>query len=338
MTISFITVNYRNHASLARSLASLPHVDEVVVVDHSEDPEEFNFLKTLPIHTLVRQKNSGYGAGLNRGAREAGGDILIFSNPDVEYLPNSIESMITVLEKNNVGAVGPQLLWNRNPDWYIPSVTTPTWWKELHDHLRPRRATKTYIRKQLNLWGSLTPVSVPVLSGTVLITSREVFTDSGGFDERFFLFFEENDWCVRLRRKGLKLFVVPSSQVIHDIGVSKDMDRVADHFTPSYRLFRRLHFPPWYVSLRPAPPTPPSLRRERERAESVPAQRGDWILISPYPDFIPSAGYRCAGGETDPKLFFPAGAGSNAYHTGLHHSSRVPCIDRFHYLGTVQVK
>ncbi len=71
---SLVVVNHHGSSDLARLLEVIDGIDEVVVVDHSEDEDEAANLHKLPVHRVVVQSNSGYGAGLNRGVREASGD------------------------------------------------------------------------------------------------------------------------------------------------------------------------------------------------------------------------------------------------------------------------
>jgi len=304
VTVSLVVVGYRSSNAVARLLESREGIDEVVVVDHSEDPDERRRLEALPVDRLISQPNLGYAAGLNRGAREASGDVLLLANPDIVPLPGAVEALLDAATAPGVGAAGPSLLWDDAGRWRLPQAADATWPGELVSRFAPRRAVRAEHRRQLTLWRASRPTPTAVVSGTLMATTREAFTASGGLDERFFLFFEENDWCRRLHRAGLSVLVVPEARVVHAVGHAVGAAE-AEHYPSSHRLYRRLHFPGWYLRLAPEP-----LARAVPAARTAagPPTAHSELLLSPSPTLVPAVLTTWQGGDWSRAALLPAQA------------------------------
>jgi GT2 family glycosyltransferase len=286
VTVSLVVVSYRQSSVLPHLLAALDDVDEIVVVDHSEDDREARALGALAIDRLVTQENRGYAAGLNRGVREAAGELLVLANPDVVPAPGSIRALTAIAAREDVGVAAAALTWDENGDWHIPQAQHLTWWRELEARHLPRRAWRRYIREQTRVWSATAPVSTPVVSGTLMAVRRDVLAAAGRLDERYFLFFEENDLCMRVARLGLDAVVVPQAVAFHRVGVSVD-PRADLHMARSLERYRRLWFPAWYTTLVPDPiePAPNPLRTMH--GPVVPTVGARWVIGAP-PRFIPT--------------------------------------------------
>ncbi|MEN8165455.1 MAG: glycosyltransferase, partial [Acidobacteriota bacterium] len=99
MAVSLIVVNFHSSGALERMLQTLEGVDEIVIVDHSEDEQEFALLKRLRADRVIAQANGGYGAGLNRGVRESHGDMLLLANPDVLLRSGTTAALVDALSE-----------------------------------------------------------------------------------------------------------------------------------------------------------------------------------------------------------------------------------------------
>ncbi len=276
MRISLVVVGWHSAPWIERLLPTAAEADEIVVVDHSEDGAEAARLRELPLTRLVLQANRGYGAGLNRGAREAAGDVLVLANPDVRFAEGTIGRLAALATRPGVGAAGPAILWTPERPWQLPHSAHHTWVRELLAARLPALARRVYLRQMDRAWKAAVPAAVPVLGGAVIVTTRAVFEASGGFDERFFLFFEENDWCLRVRRAGGRLLVDPGAAVYHEWGHAIG-DAAAAHHARSLDRYRRLHLPRAWVARHP---TPPAVREPRLREGSGPGcEAGDELLL-----------------------------------------------------------
>ncbi len=305
-----MTVGWHSAPWLERMVGSAEGVDEIVVVDHSEDPAEARRLRALGAGRVVTESNTGYGAGLNRGVRESSGEILVLANPDVQFAPGAIERLAELATRPGAGAAGPLLLWTRERPWQLPHSAEYTWFREWVASALPRLARRLALGELDRVWKAGGPVHVPVIGGAVLVTTRARFEASRGFDERFFLFFEENDWCRRLRAAGSKLLVDPEAVVYHDWGHAIG-ESAAGHHLRSLALYRRLHFPAWYLRRYPEPPVPrdPPLRQ----GQGPGCSEGDELLLVTSPRCAPAARLVVDQGVADVADLVPESAQPGRY-------------------------
>lgn len=228
--------------SLERHASGLP----VVVVDNDGGlngilgPGSGNGLRILS-----PGKNLGYGAACNQGARHTAGDFLLFLNNDTEIDAETIPKLAAVLQADpRVAVVGPRL---RNSSGQpIRSIgRAPTPRRILFENLfLPRLFPGIPI-----LHGHHTARishersrDVETLSGAAFLMRRAAFDEVGGFDERYFLFVEENDLFERLRRKGWRIRFDPAATAMHHGGVaSRTLKQdTLDHLLHSgFRIYAR---------------------------------------------------------------------------------------------------
>jgi len=230
MATAVLIVNYRAYDDLSRCLASLvPHLepaDEVVVVDYESEPAALErAVGPQPVLTLPRPDNLGFAAGVNLAAAHTHAPFLLLLNPDT-----IVETpVIRVLEESltshaDIGVAGARVL---NADGTVqpsarrfPDVTTllggrSTW-------LTSRFPGNWFSRRNLVGLDSLSPVDVDWLSGACFMTRRDVFEKMGGFDERFFLYWEDADYCRRVAAAGFRRVYVPALSVRHVGGRSAE--------------------------------------------------------------------------------------------------------------------
>ncbi len=306
-------------------LSTVEGVDEIVIVDHSEDDQEFAVLKGLGADRVIAQANTGYGAGLNRGVRESKGDVLLLANPDLLLRPGTVGALVSALDVPEAGIAAPQLVWDEAGRWSVPQAPDTGWWGEVEARYSLWTARRRYFKEQLRLWQSKAPTATELVSGTLMAVTRSTFRAAGGFDPKFFLFYEENDFCLRVRRLGLYPVVVPDARVCHAIGVSADQD-ATEYFGPSLERFRRLWMPAWFTTFWPDP-MPPG----RSRVRSVdPAAAGDgarWV-ISPTKRFMPLVrGPLVTEADPDEADFLPATA-ARSWVLGILEGLRVRTVER----------
>jgi GT2 family glycosyltransferase len=226
-------VNYNTAALTRDCVASLRaqqllHVDgtpaelEIVVVDNASRPDDRARLHDLDATVLFRDDNRGYGAALNLASAHARGEFLLFSNPDTWYFPSALQTLMTTwMALPHCGAIGPRLWWDRACEFLLPSsdpVTLTTqvqttvaqgwsWWG--------KQWQARWLRNAVQYWHSREPRAQVMLSGACILTHRDVLTRCGGFDERFQLYYEDTDWCRRVRQHGYTLYYVPTAEVVH---------------------------------------------------------------------------------------------------------------------------
>jgi N-acetylglucosaminyl-diphospho-decaprenol L-rhamnosyltransferase len=231
-TIGVIIVTYRSQVPLSRLLDDLSRVEpdlHVLVVDNAspEGPP------AVPDHIdlLVRKANTGYASACNEGARHLPRELkfIAFLNPDVGLTGSSLTEMSRQLAACPVVGIATGPIVNgeglRVPSaWGRTSITRSLWSATGWRFPRSRRMLAPLIRGQAGLSARSMEVETLNVSGHVLggamVVRRDCFDDIGGFDESFFLYWEDADLCARARAAGWKIGLFPVTPMIHAEGTS----------------------------------------------------------------------------------------------------------------------
>jgi GT2 family glycosyltransferase len=211
--LSIIIVNYKSEKYLAKCISSIKEkflgVEyEVIVVNN--DNVDISFLGGDKI--INTGKNIGFGAACNVGAKNAQGEILWFLNPDTEIISQNVTELVKELNKEGVGIIGPRLVdkKNKTQEWIAGKKITI--FGTLLNNLGYKRDKK--------IWESITLVGCDWVSGAAMFVKKDIFEKVGGFDENFFMYFEDINLCQRIRQAGYKIFYFPSCIVKHFSGGS----------------------------------------------------------------------------------------------------------------------
>ncbi len=225
MDVSIILVNYRSREKTRNCLFSLRKADfsgishEIIIIDNSEkDDFGDEFRRDFSEVTFVRSgSNGGMGSGNNLGARQAKGSFLLILNPDTMVRPDAVKRLFDAMkDRDDIGIAGPKLL---NPDGTLqysclrfPKVWTPILRRTILGRLAPEYLGR-YLMTDFDHRQSR---DVDWMMGSCLLIRADFFRRVGGFDERFFMYFEDIDLCRRAWREGLRVVYCPDSVVIHD--------------------------------------------------------------------------------------------------------------------------
>lgn len=211
---------------------------EILVIDNASTPEEAALLQELPPGVLLvsNAQNVGFAAANNQGIERASGRYLCFLNPDTEVLDGALDTLLQHLYRHpEVGAVGPRIWADDERVILLPPGDPPTLSFVLSQIIGVLSLTwgKAFARRwngyALTFWRSQVPIDVPMLSGACIVTSRTVIDRVGGFDPRYFLYYEDADWCRRVRHADYRLAVVPNAQIVHYYNQSAKLDPVRSH-------------------------------------------------------------------------------------------------------------
>lgn len=222
MDLSIIIVNYNTAAKAMNCLRSIyatanPFDFEVILVDNNSTEPLDNLLATFPQITLIRNdKNLGMGAGNNVGIRQASGEYVLILNADTEFIGSGMADLLDFIKHNpDVGIVGPKLIYpdgERQISCYrFPSLLMPIYRRTFLGKLNAQYLDD-YLYQRSNLDE---PLEVDWIMGSCLLLSRELLNKLGGFDERFFMYFEDTDLCRRIKQLGLKAIYNPTVTVKH---------------------------------------------------------------------------------------------------------------------------
>lgn len=218
-TVSAIIVNYNTRHHLEHCLnALLPQLrpsDEVIVVDNGSTDGSLEMLNhQFPtIKRISFSKNIGYAAANNRAFSVANGNFVLLLNSDAYLLPGCIDRVYEALLQNpKAAASGPKLL---NPDGSHQPSCFP-----IPSPARSWLENFWVLRRPENQPASHDPLIVESVTGAVMLIRRTALDEIGWFDERFFLYAEEADWCLRCRRLNRVILYVTSAEAVHDEGAS----------------------------------------------------------------------------------------------------------------------
>ena len=200
------------------------------------------------LELIQNAKNVGFARAVNQGLRAGESQFALVLNPDVILLPpdGPVRLMQFMITHPEAGIAGPRLL---DPDGTVQGSARrdPSAWTALFGRSAPltRLFPNNPVSKRelpaLSAAGDA-PVPVDWLSGACLLVRRTAWEQVGLLDERFFLFWEDADWCLRFRRAGWGVYYVPAASGTHLVGVSRAGRRlgsVLDFHVSAYRYYRK---------------------------------------------------------------------------------------------------
>lgn len=231
--LSIIIVNWNVKDLLYKCLKSIFETSddlnfEIIIVDNSSSDGSVEMIKEkFPSAILIEnKKNLGFGAANNQGIRISKGEYILILNPDTVIFPNSPQKMIAFLDQNpDAGAVGPKIL---NPDGSIQFECARNFPTPLTDFFGLstlyRRFPKSRIfgRYLMSYWDHNDQRRVDLLSGACMMIRKKVFDEVGLFDEKFFMFAEEPDLFLRIKKQRWTVYFLPSAQIVHFWGKSTE--------------------------------------------------------------------------------------------------------------------
>ncbi len=263
MDLSIIIVSWNVKQLLINCLNSIytylgdqPINFEVIVVDNASSDKTVEAVKSAfpQVKLIANQRNLGFAQANNQAIKLAQGKYIFLLNPDTQLIDSSLLKLIEFVEQQPQPClVGPKLLYSDGR--LQPSVRRlPSFGDQflillkLHNffpHLAPLRR---YYMADFNYQQT---AEVEQLMGAAILVPRQIFNQLGLLDERFWLLFEEVDFCQRARAAGYKIYFYPSARLIHHKGQSfKRRRTLAKQMNFNHNLF--IYFKkhkPWYQLL-----------------------------------------------------------------------------------------
>jgi N-acetylglucosaminyl-diphospho-decaprenol L-rhamnosyltransferase len=214
---------------------------EVIVVDNDSLTEPQRWENAYPqVRWLLRKQNQGFGTAANEGVRAAEAEFLLVLNSDAWPIDEALDQMVDFLDANpTVAVVNPQLLSPSGEPQPILGDASPTLGRMLAARLS-RVLPVARQRAVASDWTGTFDLQWP--SGAVMLCRRQAWEEIGGFDEGFFLYFEDCDFGLRLRRGGWRMVFLPAARAVHIGGVSFGADnsaRLRAYRTAQERYFRK---------------------------------------------------------------------------------------------------
>lgn len=225
MKLSIIIVNYKSRPltqTLVESLLEqqLPKQTEIIVVDNASHDNSVELLRAdFPeITVIANQENVGMAGGVNTAIARAKGQYYLILNPDMVAMPGSVQNLVDFMDQHpDVGISGGKL---NSPNgqlqyscyrFYTPMAIV--YRRTLLGRTsRGRAAIARFLMKDFDR--SL-PHEVDWLMGSCLIVRAKAVEHVGGMDDRYFMYFEDVDWCRRMWTSGWRVMFVPAAVFSH---------------------------------------------------------------------------------------------------------------------------
>jgi len=253
MQLSVVIVHYWVPAHLEQCLCSLKKAlervsHEVIVVDNSPEtmPQQELPLRFPWVRWIKNQNNLGFAAACNIGWKNASGEQILFLNPDTMITDSVIEKCFTALHRAD--AVGCRLINGRGqflPESKrsIPGIRSAAFKVTGLSALFPSSAWwNQYARGEMP---EQSAGPVDVLAGALMLVRKTTLEMMGGFDEAFFLYGEDIDFCKRMRERGLVLWYEGEEAAIHFKGASssKKTGKYFHHFYRAMSVYVSKYYP-----------------------------------------------------------------------------------------------
>ena len=225
MDLSIIIVNWNVRDLLKKCLISvyqyIQNIDfEVFVVDNASSDGSLTMIQQeFPnVRLIANKKNTGFAYANNQALEQVKGQNILLLNPDTELLDNSLEKIVRVFDQHNDWAVlGGKIL---NPDRSLQESVRcfPSLKDQLLIQLKLHHLS--FFKKSLNLYLAkdfdyAKESAVDQVMGAFFLTKKSVIEKIGGFDARYYLWFEEVDFCQRAKDAGLKVIYTPAIKIYH---------------------------------------------------------------------------------------------------------------------------
>jgi len=238
LVIQIVNYNTKQHLeeclkTLLLNLEDFPHNYKINILDNNSEDDLSDLMELYKENDKVafyqNHENKGFGAGHNNLAKKVSARYLLILNPDLKFTePKTVERLYaTVSKDNSIKVVGPKLLTSkREVQWwdhgelkgFLPWVASNigrSYWKDRND-----------------------VAEVAWVSGAIFLVEKNIFDKLEGFDENFFMYKEEEDLCLRIRKHGGKIFYNPFIKVLH----SGTENKKKIYFNKSREYFLEKHF------------------------------------------------------------------------------------------------
>lgn len=217
--VSIITINYNQSKVTCDLLKSLRQITyssiEVIVVDNASPTDNPSIIKEqYPEIILIESKqNLGFAGGNNLGIQKATGEYLLFINNDVEVEPTFLEPLVACLEQNpTVGMVSPKIHYYHHEKMIQYAGCSP---------INPYTTRGSFIgHKEQDIGQYNQQIITNYAHGAGMLVKKEAIEKAGVMPEIYFLYYEELDWCNRIKEQNYEICYEPKSLIFHKESVS----------------------------------------------------------------------------------------------------------------------
>lgn len=189
---------------------------EIIVVDNGSKADQTEWMRQhYPEVKFIRsERNLGFAGGNNLGINDSTGDYLFFVNNDAEFSEDTVTVLAGVLEKDaSIGVVCPKILYFDKPEIIQYAGFTAMNYNTARNKCIGQFEIDT---------GQYDHTSGPTsyAHGAAMMVRKEAINDAGRMPENYFLYYEEMDWCERIRRTGYSIWLEPKTKMLHKESLS----------------------------------------------------------------------------------------------------------------------
>ena len=194
--VSIVIVSFRSEEALSNLLPSIPLECEIIIVNNDSPlPKKIKEIRNL--FEIINSENKGFGSACNIGVKAATKDYVFIVNPDTVFENNTVIKLLQLSEK-------------------MPEASAFT--PKIFNQKKLESFKRRSILLDKNKWLKTHPSKVseiPVMGGAAIFIKKEIFIRIGGFDERIFLYHEDDDLSLRLKNEIGPLIYCPDTSIIH---------------------------------------------------------------------------------------------------------------------------
>jgi len=191
--VSIVIISHKSKKKVLNLVKNISNDFKIIIIENSSDKSiESEFSKHKKNFQIIFSENNGYGSAINLARRYVSTKYFFVLNPDMQKIEDNLINIFYESAKelnNNFGALGPRF-----------------------ENVSDKSHKQSNINEKFG--------RIESISGSAMFFCTEVFDKNGGFDENFFLYFEETDYCYRSNKNNFKIYQVNSQKVYHDIGTS----------------------------------------------------------------------------------------------------------------------
>jgi GT2 family glycosyltransferase len=256
--LDIIVVSHNTRADLdacLKSVSAAPPrmLGRIVVVDNASPDGSADMVRQdwPAVQLIALERNVGFGAANNIAIRDSSASLLLLLNSDTLIRAGAIDVLVERLTATGAVAAGPRLVDDDGrPEVSFGPMLSP--WNELIQRVRGAAARR---RGGLSAWYIDRLVrherQVDWVTAACLLVRRQAAIDAGLFDERYFMYEEDVDFCAELRRRGGRILFTPRAEIVHRRGRSVQASNTSRAFyDQSHLRFYEKHLPHWAPFLR----------------------------------------------------------------------------------------
>ena len=230
MDVSTVIINWNTRDVLRDCLASVYAntkniAFEVIVVDNASSDGSVDMIRSEFPHVklIANSGNRGFAGANNQAIAVGQGRYVLLLNSDTVVLEGALDKMVAFADSHPEAGIATCRVLSKDKTlqptcFMFPSVLNLFLWATYLSKLFPK--SRFFGRERMTWWNRNDVRDVDVATGCFMLVRRQAIEQIGLLDERFFMYFEEADWCYRFKKGGWKILFTPSAEIIHLGGAS----------------------------------------------------------------------------------------------------------------------